>query len=229
LTIPLHDINEEASQSLQSIDNVLSEYNKFKVGHNWILSGTEVDYIDSKIATFVLENKQLFESKLLESMKQLPKVYSRLNIEQEKEIVEIIEKMQNGLKPDVWATTDIAGVQYEVMYCEISGMPFKLDPIHIEEDRRKLFRLGVRVKILFNKNIVEQYVHALTNHLIQSISLLTIPLLRFYRPINIPIQNLQRHKFKTFTTRIEVNNGNITPIRGSLLHPLSLSKTPLRS
>ncbi|CAG8855113.1 42696_t:CDS:1, partial [Gigaspora margarita] len=28
-------------------------------------------------------------------------------------------------EPDVWATTDIAGVQYEVMYCEISGIPFK--------------------------------------------------------------------------------------------------------
>ncbi|CAG8856403.1 25966_t:CDS:2, partial [Gigaspora margarita] len=53
--IPLHEI----SQSLKNIDNVLNEYNKFKVGYNWFLPGTETGYIDSKIVTFVLENKQV--------------------------------------------------------------------------------------------------------------------------------------------------------------------------
>ncbi|RIB20239.1 hypothetical protein C2G38_2244695 [Gigaspora rosea] len=406
---PLHEI----SQSLSNIDDVLNEYNKFKVGHNWILPGTETGYIDSKIATFVLENKQvmakcyydhpllcyvvdltnedllqncqspisrltnvqrLFERKLLTSMKRLPTIYSRLDVQQEKMIDEILEEMQSGLfnsksqrselgwivkylfeeftilwkkrrydgliepndiinealwtaepihiiitaitrslnkilpqwsaevcnstknsvmktvdydsykngenlsndsitqrKPDVWAITDIDGIRYEVMYCEISGMPFKPDPIHIEEDKRKLFRMGVRGKLLFNKNIVEQYGHALTNHLIQSISLLPIPLLRFYKrkfqlmfidrpgklcratavaPIDIPVQNSQKHKFKAFATRIcevylvlknindeiemiekeidrnEADDGNVTPLSGSTLLPLSISKSP---
>ncbi|CAG8851988.1 43758_t:CDS:2, partial [Gigaspora margarita] len=81
--IPLHEI----SQSLKNIDNVLNEYNKFK---------DLLQNCQSPISR--LTNVQrLFGRKLLASMKRLPKISSRLNIQQEKIIDEILTEMQNGL------------------------------------------------------------------------------------------------------------------------------------
>ncbi|CAG8737756.1 1079_t:CDS:2, partial [Racocetra fulgida] len=206
--------------------------------------------------------KQIFSSELLSLLMKLPKICN-LSTEQKKDVDSAIEIIQDGRsydqseydydsykckssshqndlitqrKPDVWATTNINGNLYELMYGEVSGMPFDPDSIHIEEDRRKLFRLGVRGKRKFQVMFLDH-----PGKLYRATS---------FTPVDIPVQSSQKHKFKAFAIKVcevyqvlknignevryimdeidknEINNAIITPINGSPLNSPTISKTP---